>query len=260
MKLFLRKAGGAALHKSGLLEAKLRNSTPRYRILMYHRVIDPERLPAPLDPGMYVRPATFRMHLEELTKRYEVIPLEDIFRCVESGNDFSKPVFALTFDDGWKDNFDFAFPLLKEFKVPATVFLPTNVIGTNRHSFHEAADLPNAGRSFLSWEEVREMSAAGISFGSHTASHARLTELSSSQIEEELKLANQAFLRERVPCSSVFCYPYGAANATSEAALDKTGIYFRLAHQLQENDTTLTRVGIHDDISSTPALFALRIS
>lgn len=106
---------------------------------MYHRVAD--RLPTDLhDPAMYVRTDTLEMHLKELSRLYEIVPLE---RVVNPGAQ-SRNRCAITFDDGWLDNYEMAFPVLKKYGVPATIFLPVELIGSSDYFwFQSVFDLAN---------------------------------------------------------------------------------------------------------------------
>lgn len=105
-------------------------------ILMYHRVL--EKQPDLYDPGMYVTTDTFAMHMEELFPFFKPVPLEELVFSREE-----QRLCAITFDDGWIDNYGNAFPLLKRDKIPATIFLPTAMVGTdNKFWFdlvHDAA-------------------------------------------------------------------------------------------------------------------------
>ena len=67
-----------------------------------------------------------RTLLQYVKNRFEVVHLSNLFKL---RND-SKPLAAITFDDGWRDNFDLAFPLLVELQIPATVFITTGKIGS----------------------------------------------------------------------------------------------------------------------------------
>lgn len=107
--------------------------TEKYSILMYHRIISPEEVPYPIQAGMYVRPETFKIHLEYLNKEARVIPLMDLIKEIESGETKSKKkTLAITFDDGWSDFNTYAYPLLKKYATPASVFLPTAYIGSSK--------------------------------------------------------------------------------------------------------------------------------
>ena len=100
---------------------------------MYHRIVSPDECEMFLQPGMFVKPETFEMHMKTLLSETTVIPLNEVLNSVgrSAGKTSLKPLCAVTFDDGWKDFYDNAFPILKSMNVPATVYLPTNFIGTN---------------------------------------------------------------------------------------------------------------------------------
>ncbi len=100
-------------------------------LLMYHRVYLPKEDAAYIEPGMYVTPTTFDMHLRFLKKYFCLVPLEELL-APPSSKKGPKARCALTFDDAWRDFYLNAFPLLKKYQVPATLFVPTGFIGSNR--------------------------------------------------------------------------------------------------------------------------------
>lgn len=105
---------------------------PKLWVLMYHRVLpkaDPRY--ALEEPGMVVEPGTFRMHLEVLQRHFEFLPLQEWISRWHNGQTLPPKSCALTFDDGWLDNFEYAFPLLKEKGIPATVFAVSHMVGTS---------------------------------------------------------------------------------------------------------------------------------
>lgn len=105
----------------------------RALILMYHRVIPPAELEGTfVQPGMYVTPETFERHLQFLTAQYEVLSLTDLLDRWQQGSwrDDARSA-VITFDDGWLDNYEYAYPLLRRYGVPATIFLATDLAGTN---------------------------------------------------------------------------------------------------------------------------------
>lgn len=101
-------------------------------ILMYHRVL-PKHSPARSNeqPGMYVSPETLDLHLYELRKHFELVQLEEWLRRARQGGVLPKLACAITFDDGWRDNHEFALPVLLKHGAPATVFLVSSFIGTS---------------------------------------------------------------------------------------------------------------------------------
>lgn len=106
----------------------------RVPVLMYHRILNKNKYKHILHDGMYVDPETFKLHVKYLNDNFTIVTLENILRSKGRNNDHlnEKPFCVLTFDDGWKDFYENAYPILKTFNVPATVFLPTGFIGTNK--------------------------------------------------------------------------------------------------------------------------------
>ena len=101
-------------------------------VLVYHRVLrSPLEEPVFVQPGMYVSADTFQRQAAFLKERFHVVPLAELVERIETGRSVGG-CCAITFDDGWHDNFTQAFPVLKEFQLPATVFLATGFIGTDR--------------------------------------------------------------------------------------------------------------------------------
>lgn len=119
--------------------ARVAPSTWRWRrpgslvVLMYHRVL-PKDSPARQSeqPGMYVSPETLDLHLTELKRRFELVHLDDWLRAAKAGKPLPRLACALTFDDGWRDNYDFALPVLLKHQAPATIFLVSSYIGTTQ--------------------------------------------------------------------------------------------------------------------------------
>jgi len=101
---------------------------PDYIILMYHRVLE-----SGLDyslPGMVVSKKTFAKQMKYLVKKYKVIPLEELVEKLVKKENLAPRTCAITFDDGWRDNYQNAYPILRKYRLPATIFLTTNFIGT----------------------------------------------------------------------------------------------------------------------------------
>lgn len=100
-------------------------------ILMYHRVLprdEAQRLR--VEPGMFVTPRTFGRHLDWLAKEFTVLPLQEIVSSLEAGESLPKRACAITFDDGWLDNSLHALPALAARRLPATIFVVTDRVGT----------------------------------------------------------------------------------------------------------------------------------
>ena len=328
----------SVLFSSGVLSLRLRKQAKTgFLILMYHRIIPRQEALGYVQEGMYVEPDTFNIHLQFLQKYFTVVPITELASGFKQkiGNVKNKPVCVLTFDDGWLDFYRYAFPILKAHQMPATVFLPTDFIGsstwfwTDRLAYllmqkpkvqktaekvkfssisivnqlenlkgSSGSSLESAiemlkplhideinkiikelsvrwrlkpgpqGRGFLSWEEVRKMSHSGlISYGSHTATHSILPTMSEEKIKEELKNSKKKLIAEKVvnPSYVTFCFPNGNFNKKIAGMVKDSGYSLAVTtrkgwNDKQPNPFTLRRIGVHQDMSSTQALFGCRIA
>ena len=96
-------------------------------ILMYHRVAD-ELPKVKHDPHLFVKSDTFEMHINEISKYFTIVTLDEMLNNAQN----NKRLCVLTFDDGWLDNYETAYPIIQKSNVPATIFLPINDIGTTQ--------------------------------------------------------------------------------------------------------------------------------
>ena len=100
-------------------------------VLMYHRVLlDESPARRTEQPGMYVSPETFDLHLRELKQHFELVHLDEWVQRAKQGATLPRLACAITFDDGWRDNYEFALPVLKKHGAPATIFLVSSYVGT----------------------------------------------------------------------------------------------------------------------------------
>ncbi|MBI3999980.1 MAG: polysaccharide deacetylase family protein [Candidatus Omnitrophica bacterium] len=154
------------------------------RILGYHRVNNDER------NYTTVRVSDFRTQLQFLSEAgYQTISLDDLV----DGRLKAKSI-VITFDDGYRDIYEYAYPILKGFGFSATVFCIGEQIG-------EA--------SYLGWEDIEEMRRDGFEFGSHTLVHPDLRFLKQEEKWREI-FGSKKFLEERFGLKvNFFCYPFG---------------------------------------------------
>ena len=125
-----------------------------------------------------------------------------------------------------------------------------------------------SGRAFLNWEEIREMADSGlVSFGSHTASHRILTTLNDDEIRTELYKSKEKLLNEKIVTRDFipFCYPNGNFNDEILRMVQEMGYSLAVSTKSGWNEEkadyySLKRIPLHDDISSTHALFACRLA
>ena len=318
IKKLIKSAGGAAfrffLEKTTVFQNVC-------IVLMYHRVV--EQLPEePYDRDLCVTGDTFDMHIDLLSRLFTVVPIEQIAHSLPGGR-----VCAITFDDGWLDNYQVAYPILKKYQVPATIFLPAAMIGTEQWFWFEAIwDLacksiiaqrqdklvsyfqdhapswkeesltsssvlqlidclklknateleqltqdaykvlditPPKNRILINWQEAEEMGQNGITFGSHGLHHRILPTLNYQEKEEEINRSFNVLQEHYIPIARVFCYPNGDWDHDCLKILsdsDYLGAVTTQGGQIGQDTESflLNRIGIHEDVSSSPSLFFYR--
>ncbi|MCZ2147206.1 MAG: polysaccharide deacetylase family protein [Bryobacterales bacterium] len=146
-------------------------------------------------------PQMFARHMQFLAQNnYQPVGLAEAVQYMDNpGQRRARPV-VITFDDGYRDFYTHAFPVLAELGFTATVFLPTASIGDTARSLHQT--------QCLTWSQVVELHKAGIHFGSHTVSHPQLKLMDAKTVEYEVRCSKEA-IQDRLgyPVPS-FAYPY----------------------------------------------------
>ena len=107
-------------------------------IIGYHRVVEDVRARAGHEmPGMVVSRAMLERHLDWIGRRFRFVSLDEVGTRLEAGDSAERPVAAVTFDDGYADVYENAFPLLVSKGIPAAVFVVTDLVGTGRPQLHD---------------------------------------------------------------------------------------------------------------------------
>jgi peptidoglycan/xylan/chitin deacetylase (PgdA/CDA1 family) len=163
-------------------------------------------------------PEKFRSQMQCLQdKQFHLISLHEMVTCLRENQLLPPRSAAITFDDGFKNVYSMAYPILKEYGYPATMFLVPGRSGKKNQWSGQPKGIPPL--DLLDWEEVREMADSGIAFGAHTMDHADLSKLSFEQARREIvdsKLAIQRHLDQDV---QVFAYPYGKYTSEIKAII-----------------------------------------
>lgn len=171
-------------------------------ILMYHSVGEQ-------NIKLSVKLENFEKQLNYLKlKKINLIKLSDLIKKINNHQDISNCV-VLTFDDGYQSQYQQAFPLLKKYQIPATIFLITGSIGKDyKNSRGELFPL-------LKLEQIKEMVASDlIEFMPHTRLHLKLTEINSAQLNEELAGSREDLRNMLNQDLAILAYPKGLFNQT----------------------------------------------
>ena len=161
--------------------------------------------------SLFVTPDNFEKQMEYLKKgSYKVISLDELVKGIENKRRFRRKTLVITIDDGYKDIFTYAYPILKRYEFPATIFVIANHID-NREDF-------------LTREEIKEMLGHNISIGAHTKNEFYLPEIEKEGILWD-EIVNCKFLIESKIGSRIdfFCYPIGGFTEEIKEIVQKGG-------------------------------------
>jgi peptidoglycan/xylan/chitin deacetylase (PgdA/CDA1 family) len=156
----------------------------------------------------------FEEHLIHLKFNYDVISIDALVHGLYGGGPLPNRPVAITFDDGYVDNYTQAFPLLLKYQLPATIYLATDFISGKLQLIHAE------GWNSMSWEQVREMQQSGfISFAAHTRTHPILRSLSDEQVSEEIEGSREDIRRQLGIEVKTFAYPNGQGGDISRQSI-----------------------------------------
>jgi peptidoglycan/xylan/chitin deacetylase (PgdA/CDA1 family)/glycosyltransferase involved in cell wall biosynthesis len=154
-----------------------------------------------MNPSFYaVTPQMFRVQIDYLRKNYEIVPLDRIVDFAEGKASLPRKSAAITFDDGYRDNFSNAYSYLRKYDLPGTVFVCTGFVGKSMR-------LGNALLEMLSWREIMEMSRNNVEIGAHMVSHPNLSECSAREAEAEIAESKREIETHIGKPARYFAYP-----------------------------------------------------
>ena len=208
------------------------------RIVMLHQVT-----PHVEASGMNMPPAKFEQLLQYLVKK------QAVFCFVSELDQYERQsnVFALSFDDGFQDNYQYAFPLLKKYNAKATIYLATQIEGIEK----------------LNTAQIQEMSASGlIEFGAHTQHHVNLLKLSDEEAFAEMQASKKDVEVLVGKCLS-FAYPFGRFNEKHQQMAKKIGFKNAVSTRkkveayTETNQFNIPRVSTHGAMNALQMRIAL---
>jgi len=208
------------------------------RIVMLHQVT-----PHAEASGMNMPPAKFEQLLQYLVKKRAIFCFVSELDQYEGQSN----VFALSFDDGFQDNYQYAFPLLKKYNAKATIYLATQIEGIEK----------------LDTAQIQEMSASGlIEFGAHTQHHVNLLKLSDEEAFAEMQASKKDVEVLVGKCPS-FAYPFGRFNDKHQQMAKKIGFKNAVSTRkkveahTETNQFNIPRVSTHGAMNALQMRIAL---
>ena len=161
-------------------------------ILNYHKVDN-------MNIALSVLPEDFDRQMAYLKENgYNTINTDQLYDYMVNGAELPENPIMITFDDGYEDNYQNAYPILKKYGFTGTIFIITDFVSNQ----------PN----YLTWEQIKEMKANGMDFQSHTASHKSMTELTEAQLKDELTKSKQTLDTQLNQDTKFMAYPTGTYN------------------------------------------------
>lgn len=224
MKNFIKKLCVYMLYYSKLYKLiylfKYRLGNEPFTILVYHSFSNGDTNPFSIDYRLFEKQLMF------LKKHYRILRLGDVIKKLKTGEPLEKKTLCITIDDGFLDNYNVAYPILKRHALPATIFIATGYINgsdqkINNYGRHQInkADTYNRNDiyklpqlSMMSWKQIKEISNDVIEIGAHTINHPILTKVPINVAKEEIetsKIEIETILNKKI---DLFAFPNGMKN------------------------------------------------
>ncbi|MGB8274632.1 MAG: polysaccharide deacetylase family protein [Alphaproteobacteria bacterium] len=182
-------------------------------VLMYHRFGETAY------PSTNITIEQFEAHIAELKHGgYAVLPLDDILKALFEGRALPDRAVAITVDDAYRSAYTEAWPRLRAAGFPFTIFVATDA-------------LDRAFPDYMSWDQLKELAAAGVTIGAHTASHLHMADASAERVADELARSNAAFSARLGFVPDLFSYPYGELSLAVVDQVKGAGYRFAFGQQ-----------------------------
>jgi len=191
----------------------------RIPIVVYHSVRPYQRGESEYQDLYDITPELFEKQLSYLNKNgFTTISFSAVADYFDNSTPLPEKPIILSFDDSWGNQYEYAFPLLKEYKTTGTFFVFTNSLSRGKH---------------LTWNEVREMQKAGMEIGSHTKTHPFLDDIKDETLLRKEISGSKEILEESLgtPIRS-FAYPFGEHESESLKEVENAG--YKVARTLRK--------------------------
>jgi len=154
--------------------------------------------------------------MEYLNDNCVIVPLAEVLEYVGKERDPEEKIVSITFDDGYQDFYLTAYPFLRRYNLPATVFIATGYVG-GRWPFVEGHP------KMLTWKQIEEISNNNIEIGAHSVTHPNLQEEASENVEFEIAKSKQEIERHLRKTVRFFSYPFGRYTSKITEIVEQAG-------------------------------------
>jgi peptidoglycan/xylan/chitin deacetylase (PgdA/CDA1 family) len=235
------------------------NGAVRVPVLMYHRVGEAHNA---WEARYAITARNFKAHMHALARAgYRAVSIDALVAWLEGGPALPRGAIVVTFDDGFRGVGDDALPVMESLAWPFTVFLVSDLIG-QQDVWTRASNPSGQTYPLLTAHQIIDMQSRGVSFHSHTRSHASLPTLDDAKLVEQLSGSRQALsalLGHDVP---YIAYPFGHLDERVEAATRAAGYRAAFSTQPGFNRQDVNRYRIRRlDIfgTDTPAMLLRKV-
>lgn len=235
------------------------SNTVRVPVLMYHRVGDAQNA---WEARYAIAPDNFAAHMETLARKgYQAVGIDALVNWLEGGTPLPEQAILVTFDDGFRGVGEHALPVMEKLGWPFTVFLVSDLVG-QEDVWTRASNPSGVTYPLLTEDEIRDMQRRGVSFHSHTRSHASLPTLDDTQLADQLAGSRQTLTKLLGHDVPYIAYPFGHLDERVEAATRAAGYRAAFSTQPGFNRKDVNRYRIRRlDIfgTDTPAMLLRKI-
>jgi peptidoglycan/xylan/chitin deacetylase (PgdA/CDA1 family) len=189
---------GRSVFGVGLSAVLLKNAAV---VVAFHRVQDVDAA-----DGLTVGVGAFERYCRFFGRHFNVVPLQELVKRFEESRPLNREL-AITFDDGYRDNFENAAPVLEKLALPATFFVVTQWIGTDIVPWWDKQ--MGVRHPWMTWAQVESLHRRGFEIGAHTRTHADLGAVNEEQAREEICGARRELESRLAAPVASFAYPYG---------------------------------------------------
>jgi len=175
-------------------------------ILMYHKVGDPPE--GSQLKKLWVSKKDFHKQMAFLAKEgYHAITFKDIYNCWDRNVPLPPKPILITFDDGYANNYEAAFPILQGFGFRATLFVVVQTVGWDNR-WHDPKSETRI--NMVTWAQLKELQKAGWEIGSHSMNHPNLQKIELKEVSREMEKSRAVIKEFLDETPNTFAYPYGS--------------------------------------------------